>query len=174
MNKRATGPESPVWVGNRQRKVSINCKRLQRVAEFVLDCLGKGQAEISVTLLSDRRIQALNKQYLGRNRPTDVLAFSQLEGEGGHLQPLCLGDVIIGTETALAQAKSLGHPLDQELDTLLVHGVLHLLGYEHTRTPSEAARMERIQKEIMKQIQNMFPAEIDDPQGPHDKGQGTL
>jgi len=141
-----------VWVANRQRKVAVDRKRIKQVAEFVLHGLGMKGMELSVVLVSDRRIQELNRTYLGRSRPTDVLAFSQTEGEGGGLHPGFLGDVVISVETAAREAKERGRGLQEELDLLLVHGILHLAGYEHTETKQEAARMFRKQRALLKKI----------------------
>jgi len=147
-----------VLISNRQRKVTVDCKRLLRVADLVLESLGFEDAELSVLLVSDRRIQQLNKQYLGRNRPTDVLAFAQWEGGGDALHPDWLGDVVISAETAEEQAVQEGAELNEELDLLLIHGILHLLGYEHTGASEEAAVMGRKQKQLLRRIKKSFPS----------------
>ncbi|MDO8588782.1 MAG: rRNA maturation RNase YbeY [Armatimonadota bacterium] len=87
--------------------------------------------EVSVLLTDDKRIQAFNRQYRNIDRPTDVLSFSQRE-DG---TPPCragglLGDVMISVETAVRQARERGKPVDDEIDLLAGHGLLHLLGYE--------------------------------------------
>ena len=146
-----------VLLSNRQRKVRVDCKRLRQVAELALKSLGFEEAELSVLLVSDRRMQALNRQYLGRNRPTDVLAFAQWEGGGEALHPDWLGDVVISAETAAEQAVREGAALNQELDLLLVHGILHLIGYEHTGPEREAAAMEKKQKQLLRRINKSFP-----------------
>jgi len=146
-----------VLIANRQRKVAVDCERLREVSDFVLASLGFQDAELSVVLVSDRRMQQLNRQYLGRNRPTDVLAFSQWEGAGEGLHPSCLGDVVISAETAKAQAAQAGVHLTQELDLLLVHGILHLIGYEHTGAAEEAAAMKRKQRQLLRRIGGRFP-----------------
>ena len=145
-----------VWVANRQRSLVVDRERIRDVAVFVLDAVGVRDAELSVVLVSDRGIRKLNRDYLGRNRPTDVLAFSQREGEGGDLHPSFLGDVVISVETASAEADQRGSSLNQELNTLLVHGILHLLGHEHTQGRKEAARMNRKQKALVQRIGRRF------------------
>jgi probable rRNA maturation factor len=122
-----------------------------------LESLGFEEAELSVLLVSDRRIQQLNRQYLARNRPTDVLAFAQWEGGGEALHPDWLGDVVISAETAEEQAAQEGTGLNQELDLLLVHGILHLIGYEHTGASEEAAVMGRKQRQLLRRIQKSLP-----------------
>ncbi len=126
--------------------------RLRKVADLVLESLGFEEAELSVLLVSDRRIRQLNQQYLGRNRPTDVLAFAQWEGGGKRLHPGWLGDVVISAETAQRQ----GDELNQELDLLLVHGILHLIGHEHTGASEEAAVMTRKQKQLLRRVRQRF------------------
>jgi probable rRNA maturation factor len=132
---------------------------MREVAHFVLESLGFEEAELSVLLVSDRRMQQLNRQYLSRDRPTDVLAFPQWEGGGKQLHPACMGDVVISAETAAGQAEHAAVHLNQELDLLLVHGILHLIGYEHTGLPEEAIAMRRKQRQLVRRIQKHFPPE---------------
>jgi probable rRNA maturation factor len=97
--------------------------------------------------VDDAAIARLNADYRGTPRPTDVLSFSQIEGagpEGGHL----LGDVVISVETARRQARERGRPLDEEVAALLVHGVLHLLGYDHERSAAGARAMFAREREV--------------------------
>ena len=109
-----------------------------------------GDTEVSVLLADDEWVRTLNRDYRGVDAPTDVLAFSQLEGEdfgceGGNV----LGDVVISVETASRQAQEHGHALDDEIDVLLVHGLLHLLGYDHEK-PEDARRMFARQDELLR------------------------
>ena len=94
--------------------------------------------------MTDREIHALNRQYRGKDKPTDVLSFPLADT----LQPALLGDVIISLETAARQAQRRGHSLREELQTLLIHGILHLLGYDHEISRSEAMRMHRKEREV--------------------------
>jgi probable rRNA maturation factor len=151
-------------LSNRQRKIAVNVERVRKAADFVMESLGLQEAELSVVLVSDRRMQQLNRQYLGRNRPTDVLAFSQWEGGGDQVHPACLGDVVISAETAEGQAVDAGVPLQQELDLLLVHGILHLIGHEHTEAPEDAVAMERKQRQLIRRLRKRFPPD-DEAQG---------
>lgn len=95
----------------------------------MLRALGRPTAECSVVLVDDAGIAALNRTYRGVIGPTDVLAFPMTEGAFGKLTPDCLGDVVISVETALRQAR--GGDVRAECALLLVHGILHLLGYDH-------------------------------------------
>jgi probable rRNA maturation factor len=89
-----------------------------------------------VAVVSDSRVRALNRRFLGRNRATDVLSFPSDE-------PGYLGDVVIAAGVAARQAREMGHSLRTELRVLALHGLLHLLGYDHDRDKGEMARFER-------------------------------
>ncbi len=97
----------------------------------------RGATEVSVSFVDDRTIQALNRDYRGLDEPTDVLSFSQLEGESdepavqGETGGKTLGDIVISLETAARQAEEYGHSLGREIGFLAVHGLLHLLGFDH-------------------------------------------
>jgi probable rRNA maturation factor len=110
--------------------------------------VGADEGEISLTFLGDREIQALNLEYLGKDHPTDVIAFA-LHDAGAP----ALGDVYVGYEQARRQAEELGVRLTEELLRLAIHGTLHVLGHDHPdgddRTESE---MFRLQEEIVKEI----------------------
>lgn len=90
-------------------------------------------AEVSVLLVDNSAIQALNSEYRDIDAPTDVLSFSQLEGVElfGDPDVLVLGDIVVSIEKTVEQANDYGHSFDRELAFLLVHGLLHLVGYEH-------------------------------------------
>jgi len=110
-------------------------------AMALLDALDLGECELSVVLCDDVFIAGLNGTYRDKNKPTDVLSFAQREGECGQSDDPILGDVIISVETAGRQASDRGHSLAREVRVLLVHGVLHLLGYDHVED-AEALVME--------------------------------
>lgn len=101
----------------------------------------------------------LNRQYRNRQGPTNVLAFSMRDGDFGHLHPELLGDVVISTDTAAREAEELGVSLDQRLDFLLVHGVLHLFGYDHERGEAAEAEMEAKTEELFELINKIDPSE---------------
>jgi len=110
-------------------------------ARRLVRALGETGAELTVSLVDDEAMQALNRDYRQADRPTDVLAFAMREGERVAGDEGILGDVVISLDTAARQARRRGVPLARELRTLLVHGVLHLLGYDHERSAAEARRM---------------------------------
>lgn len=94
-------------------------------------------------------MRSLNRTYRGLDRPTDVLSFSQLEGQGTAARKL-LGDVVISWGAARRQAGEFGHALDVEMKRLLVHGILHLLGYDHEAGEDEAGEMREMEERYLK------------------------
>jgi probable rRNA maturation factor len=130
---------------------------LRSDAAAAMRAAGMARAELSVVLVDDGAIRALNRDFRGIDRPTDVLSFSQLEEARGparapiEIDPqarVLLGDVVISIDTALAQAARAGIGARQRLAALLVHGMLHLVGYDHERSPAEARRMYSREREI--------------------------
>ncbi|MBY0273988.1 rRNA maturation RNase YbeY [Candidatus Binatia bacterium] len=120
--------------------------------------MGERGSELSVALVRDDEMHRLNRDYRGKDRTTDVLAFALREGEAtGTQQPGLLGDVVISVPTAERQARERGHATERELAELLLHGILHLLGYDHERTPAEARRMFAKQRALLAVI---APAEV--------------
>ena len=113
--------------------------------------MGFQAQEVSILIATDNIIHELNRQYRDVDSATDVLAFSMREGDFGFINPDLLGDVVISIETAQRQAQEAGHPVEQELAILLIHGLLHLAGFEHYE--KERARlMEAKSSEIWQQI----------------------
>jgi probable rRNA maturation factor len=96
-------------------------------------------------------MRRLNRDWRGKDRPTDVLSFAQREGAGGAPRGL-LGDVVISVDTARRQAAERAAPLAHELDRLLIHGVLHLLGYDHEHSAAEARRMQRRERQLARRL----------------------
>jgi probable rRNA maturation factor len=132
---------------------------LENVIRQVLEAQGAGSvAEVGLVIATGERVQELNRDYLGEDEPTDVLAFSALEegGEPPFVQPpdgrLHLGEVIIAYPRAVTQAAEHGHPLERELAILLIHGLLHLLGYDHDE-PDSALRMRAREAELLSYIE---------------------
>ncbi len=114
--------------------------------------MGLPEAELSLLLVDDREIRELNHRFLGRDRPTNVLAFSMREGEYSSLHPNLLGDLVISIETAKRQSKQTDLNEMEMLILLLIHGILHLIGYEHERGKKEAREMATKQKELFHMI----------------------
>jgi len=114
--------------------------KVRERAERMLAALRMPDAELSILLCDDETIWALNRDYRGKDRPTDVLAFAMREGEGPALHQELLGDVVISLDTARRQAAERGRTIVYEVTFLLAHGLLHLLGYDH-QTDDEERRM---------------------------------
>ncbi|BAF59073.1 predicted metal-dependent hydrolase [Pelotomaculum thermopropionicum SI] len=144
----------PVLVSNLQGKVAVDealTGLLTRAAQEVLKAEGYGEeAEVSLVFVDDAYIHGLNRQYRGVDAPTDVLSFAMQEGEplAGGEEELILGDVVISLQAAERQAGEYGHSLQREAAYLAVHGVLHLLGYDH-QGEEERKIMRRKEEEVL-------------------------
>lgn len=128
----------------------MKISRIRSLATRVLQAENCAQtAEVSVLLTDDEGISVLNVEYRGVDGPTDVLSFSQHEGADEFSgEENLLGDLVISVETAKRQAKEQGRALADEVDMLVVHGLLHLLGYDHAE-PKEMDRMFARQAELL-------------------------
>jgi probable rRNA maturation factor len=144
-------------------------RRLRTDANQLLLLLALEESELSIVLTDDRGIQRLNRAFRGKNKATDVLSFPQYDDSNGHEiadghssaskrrrarvadvapPPYLLGDIVISVETAIGQARALGFRPAERMRTLLIHGVLHLLGYDHERSTAEARRMFSREREL--------------------------
>ncbi len=132
---------------NRQQTIEIDLVQIKRSLGLILKALGEENREVSLTIVDDEIISGINREYLGRDYPTNVIAFSMNEGEFGDINAPLLGDIVISAETALRDAKGGDLSLHDEIDYLMIHGVLHLLGYDH-ELPGEAEQMSGKEKEI--------------------------
>jgi rRNA maturation RNase YbeY len=124
---------------------------LARRARALLRALGHAGSELSLALVDDAAIAALNERDRGRAGPTDVLSYSLLEGPHAERRGALLGDVVISVDTAERQARRQGRSLDDECLRLLVHGVLHLLGHDHERD-DEARRMRAEERRLLRAL----------------------
>lgn len=113
-----------------------------------MNSLGLPEAELSILFVNDREIREMNRKYLGRDRPTNVLSFSMREGVDSSLHPNLLGDLVISIESAIKQSRSWGLNPMEMITLLIIHGVLHLIGYEHEGSRKEAKKMAAKQKEL--------------------------
>ena len=141
-----------VLIRNQQNRIAINLRQIKQMASRILNNLALLNPEVSILLLDDPQITGLNRNYLQRNYPTDVLAFSMNGGPFTNTHPRVLGDVVISVETAQRQALKRKHPLCDEIAYLLIHGILHLLDYDHERSEKEDRRMRRMEKKIFQKI----------------------
>jgi probable rRNA maturation factor len=139
-----------IWIRNRQKHTPLDLRKIRRVAQRILTELGLPNAELSLLLVNDVQIQALNRRYLRLDKPTNVLAFPMREGEFSVLHPQLLGDLVISVETARRQKKRFGLDEMKMVTLLMIHGILHLLGYEHEGTKKGAREMAIKQKELFR------------------------
>ncbi len=115
----------------------------------ILSVLGYPDSDLSIVIVGDRSIRSLNRDYLGRNKPTNVISFSMQEGECAGINPQVLGDVVVSADTCAREATEGGIPFSARLTFLLLHGILHLAGFDHERSgEAEAERMEAKEREI--------------------------
>ncbi len=123
---------------------------ITRVARMILKELNHPDKEISILFVDDRQIRDLNDKYLKRNRPTNVISFPMAQGKFAEITPQLLGDVVISVETAIKEARESGLSLEEEIAFLLIHGILHLAGYDHARGGRQP--MERVQEELYNRL----------------------
>ena len=146
-----------IAIENRQSRQKIAKVPLRKVARTILSASGCPEAQLSVLIVDDAMIREINRDYLGKDRPTNVISFAMQEGEGSGVQPDMLGDVVISAETAARDAGEAQTSFESELYFLLLHGILHLLGYDHERgTQADAKRMEAREREVFALIREEF------------------
>lgn len=133
-----------IEVVNRQRRVKLDTQAWATFALKALDAIGKTGSSVTVAFVSDNKIQELNRRFRGIDRATDVLSFP---ADGP--DDLNLGDIAVSVETAAAQAKENGLHFDDEIAQLILHGLLHLSGYDHETDSGEMNRLElRLRKRL--------------------------
>jgi rRNA maturation RNase YbeY len=143
----------PVHMQSQVRRVTFNQACLARLARAILSDVGEASAELGILFVGDQRMRGLNRRYRGKDRTTDVLAFPMRGAP--HSSSHLLGDVVIAVPTAARQAKQGHRSLAEELTVLLVHGILHLCGYDHERSKTEARRMHRRERMILRSISRL-------------------
>jgi probable rRNA maturation factor len=133
---------------NEQKAIEIDVDLIGRLAVRILEILGRQGVELCVVLTDNTDIQALNREYLGRDRPTNVISFPQQEGvgpKGNHL-----GDVVISVERATEEALEAGIETMDRIRALLVHGICHLCGYNHEGVSEDMTReMEAVEERVL-------------------------
>lgn len=143
---------SSLWAGDRQDLHPVIREAVETALRHACD--NREPSELSIVLADDAFIQALNKEWRGKDKPTNVLSFPQDE-------PGLLGDIILAHETIAREAAEQDKTFTDHLKHLVVHGVLHLLGHDH-EDEDEAAVMERLEIEILEQLEVKNPYEIGD------------
>tara|TARA_Y100001934_G_scaffold84349_1_gene104690 strand:- start:289 stop:759 length:471 start_codon:yes stop_codon:yes gene_type:complete len=147
-----------VFLQNKHSEIKIDNLDIKKNVDAImanLNCLDK---EISILLMDDDDIRQLNKKFRGYNKPTDVLSFPQNADEDPPIPgEIILGDIAISLDIAKIQAKEHGLKLKEEIILLLIHGILHLLGYDHEISEQEEIKMRNKTRELFKEI---FPETI--------------
>lgn len=138
----------PVSIVQRCKLRGVSAARLGADARQLLRALGERGAELTINLVDDAEIHRLNRTYRGADRPTDVLAFAMREGTRAPGDDRVLGDVVISLETAAQQAHRRRVSPASEVRALVIHGVLHLLGYDHERSAADARRMRAMEQRL--------------------------
>jgi probable rRNA maturation factor len=131
-----------IEVVNRQRKMEIDCERWQRFAQKAVTVSPAGEAGVTIAFVSDRTMAELNRRWRGKRGTTDVLSFPNQEESFEKLDDRQLGDIVISIEQAARQAKENKLDLHNEIAQLILHGLLHLCGYDHSTDGGEMDRLE--------------------------------
>jgi probable rRNA maturation factor len=139
-----TGPPENV------RGSRVDSSLLRRRAKGMIAGLGHARSELSIALVDDQEIRALNQAWRQKNRATDVLSFSLIEGAGAERRGGLMGDVVISVERAAAQAKERHRGLNEEVAKLVIHGLLHIVGFDH-ENDEEARSMRREERRLWRE-----------------------
>ncbi len=129
--------DMPIIIENRQKIRSIDRRNLRRTTARIMKCLNCTDKTISLILVNEKEITEINRRYLNRSYPTNVLAFSLSQGEYGDINPDILGDIVISVDKAYHDACHSGIEFNDELAFLVIHGILHLLDYDHGNVRSK-------------------------------------
>ena len=134
-----------VLIKNSQRMLKIDAKNIKKITEVLLNSLGFQSKDLSLLFVDNRKITALNKQFFGKNNPTNVISFSYIDGLPGEV----LGDIIISGERAEEEAQASGTFFYERLFALIVHGLTHIMGYDHEKDEKERKKMKYREKRLM-------------------------
>lgn len=147
----------PVYLSNATRKTGLDLSAVESTLEQLLAAVDERDSSISLSFVRDPAIRELNRVHRGKDAPTDVLSFPLVEaGDEFAGAERLLGDIVISVDTALRQAADYDAPLDREVQRLLIHGVLHLLGHDHMEA-GERAVMEAEERRLAAAIDMPWP-----------------
>jgi rRNA maturation RNase YbeY len=132
-----------VQIKSQQKIPGLKSLTIKRKLKTVLKDLGFHDGELSVLFTDDQHMAQLNRRFLGREGSTNVLAFPMSDGHPSDDDFGMLGDIVISVDRAIHESKESNEPLEETIYRLLLHGLLHLLGYDHESSPGEARRMEK-------------------------------
>jgi probable rRNA maturation factor len=138
-----------IQIENKQTKIKIERRKIRSTVLKLLKIMDCANKELSISFVDDNTIKQLNNHYLQRNHSTNVLSFSLQEGEYGNVNPHILGDIVVSTETAQRDAAKGDLSLSEEIDFLIIHGLLHLLGFNHKNTTkAQTTKMQMKEREL--------------------------
>ena len=138
-----------IQIENKQTKIKIQRRKIRSTVLKLLKIMDCANKELSISFVDDNTIKQLNNHYLQRDHSTNVLSFSLQEGEYGNVNPHILGDIVISTETAQRDAIRGDLSLSEEIDFLIIHGLLHLLGFNHENTTkAQTTKMQMKEREL--------------------------
>ena len=141
-----------IWMQNLQEHTPLDLRRIRKEVRKILAELAVPDAELSILFVGDEQIRDLNRRYLHRDKATNILAFPMQEGEFSGLHPSLLGDLVISVEAAKRQSNRFGLNQMGMITLLIIHGILHLRGYEHERSRKQAQEMALKQKELLRKV----------------------
>ncbi len=139
--------KSRVLLRNEGKRLSS--RWIKDLANRIIQALGLELCEVSIYITTDEVIRELNRKYRGKDKPTDVLSFPFGERVGKYT---LLGEIVLSEQTAQRQAQELNHSLEEEVKRLLVHGFVHLMGYDHEASPEEERRFKEIEERVLSLI----------------------
>ena len=134
-----------VLIRNTQDSLKLDLRRLRSITEDLLVYLGLEDRGLSILFTNNKGIAKLNKKCFGKDKPTNVISFSYLDGLPNEM----LGDVIVSVEQARQEAEAAGLPFYQRLLSLIIHGLVHVLGFDHELGPREARKMRYREKKLL-------------------------
>jgi rRNA maturation RNase YbeY len=144
-----------IQISFQQEVPGLTEQKIKQKLKRVLKDLACPERELSILFTDDKRMAELNNRYLRRKGPTNVLAFPMKERPASEFESPMLGDVVISVGAALRESEAFGEDLEHTIDRLLIHGLLHLLGYDHEKADSEAERMENEEKRLLSVIRTL-------------------
>jgi len=153
-----------IYFRNTARNSGVDSRRLKQTARALLEAVNEPHSTLSISIVTDREIQELNREHRGKDKATDVLSFplqASRVDDRDNVTPdespeRMLGDVVISVETARRQAEAYDAPLQDEVNRLLIHGILHVLGHDHEEA-SERTRMEAEERRLASAIGMAWP-----------------
>lgn len=139
-------------IENDQSAVELNLPLIEDICKSILLAIHKEDGEVGILFINNEEIRILNKEFRDIDKATDVLSFSQIEGDFPEINPNLLGDIVISAERAKEQAEERGVKVIDEIAFLIIHSMLHLLGYEHLGSAEEKETMKKKEEEIFTTI----------------------